>query len=56
MGAALDWLRRFEYETSDWDPRTYAVCEEMAVRFDRSPFPTPKPGGPVEARFRYDNK
>jgi hypothetical protein len=54
MGAVLDWLRRFEYETPDWDPETTAVCEELAVRFDRSPFPTPKPGGPLEARFRYD--
>jgi hypothetical protein len=54
MGAALDWLRRFEYETPSWDPHTVAVCEEMPVRFDRSPLPTPKPGGPVEARFSYE--
>ena len=54
MGASLDWLRRFEYETPRWDPHTVAVCEEMPVRFDRSPLPAPKPGGPVEARFSYE--
>jgi hypothetical protein len=51
MGAALDWLRRFQYATPGWDPSVRMVCEEFEVHFDRSPAPPPAPGGATVASF-----
>jgi hypothetical protein len=51
MGAALDWLRRFQYQPPQWDRGVLMVCEEFEVRFDQSPRPAPPPAGVVTAEF-----